>query len=104
MLDVLTHDALAARPPPVMLAVNKTDKRCVHASLRLIIAATSPHHRVLALLHRPLQRLPLGGVCPQAPGEGNVRCAMHVTRELYAVAHFSLRAALLLIPATTETR
>jgi len=30
-LDVLTHAALAKRPPPLLLAVNKTDKRCVRS-------------------------------------------------------------------------
>ena len=78
MLDVLTHDALAARPPPVMLAVNKTDKRCVLSASPFTIAAPSPHYLVLALPHLRLQWLPLGGVCPQAPGEGNVRWAVHI--------------------------
>ena len=39
LLDVLSHPALAHRPPPLLLAVNKTDRGCAPAACRVADAA-----------------------------------------------------------------
>ena len=40
LLDVLTHPALARRPPPLLLAVNKSDRGC---EPRPHVSACAPH-------------------------------------------------------------